>query len=414
MGGTGDRGFPSPAVKDGVVYHVDNSANLHAIDAASGEIKWVHNIGTVGKASPVIADGKLYAPETNGRFHILRLKDDGVDTLDHDELTIASGDYAEFYGSAAITYGRVYFATEGGVYCLGDKSKPIAKTKHKAAKRKTKPGKAVTMQVVPAEVQLEAGQSADFRVRLLDADGNVLDEKPATWSLEGLAGSVKLGKFTSAGEGFQAGKIMAQVGDLRGSARARVYPSLPWTFDFEGFDAGKFPKQWIGANRIYLVGATVTGEKVLVKAPRGRGLNRTFLYMGPSWLDNYTVEADIMGEGTKRRRPDIGLINSGYILDLAGAKNHLEVRSWTAELRMAKQVPFEFEPQTWYRMKMRVENGEQTSRIYGKVWKKSDPEPEAWTIAVEDPHPIRSGTPGLLGYSPVPLYYDNVSVYANN
>ncbi|NIL99554.1 MAG: PQQ-binding-like beta-propeller repeat protein [Acidobacteria bacterium] len=405
-------GFPSPAVKDGVVYHVDNSANLHAIDAASGEIKWVYNIGTVGKASPVIADGKIYVPETNGRFHILKLKEDGVEPLDHDELTIANGDYAEFYGSVATAYGRIYFATEGGVYCLGDKSKPFKVERSEPAKKAGKPGPATTLQVVPWEVQLELGQSADFRVRLLDADGNVLSEKPATWSLDGLAGSVEDGAFKSGGEGFQAGKIVAKVGGLTGYARARVYPPLPWSFDFEEFDTGGFPKQWIGANRIYLAGEK-DGAKVLVKAPRGRGLNRTFLYMGPSWLNNYTIEADIFGEGTKRRRPDIGLINSGYILDLAGAKNHLEVRSWTAELRMAKQVPFEFEPNTWYRMKLKVVSNADKATVYGKVWKKSDPEPEDWTITADDPHPIPGGTPGLLGYSPVNLYYDNVTVYPN-
>jgi hypothetical protein len=135
--------------------------------------------------------------------------------------------------------------------------------------------------------------------------------------------------------------------------------------------------------------------------------------MGPSWLNDYTIEADVFGEGTKRRRPDIGLINSGYILDFVGAKNQLEVRSWTAELRMAQQVPFEFEPNTWYRLKMKVVSNEQKATIYGKVWKKSDPEPEAWTISVDDPHPIHSGTPGLLGYSPVNLFYDNVTVYPN-
>ena len=135
--------------------------------------------------------------------------------------------------------------------------------------------------------------------------------------------------------------------------------------------------------------------------------------MGPSWLSNYTIEADILGEGTKRRRPDIGLINSGYILDLAGAKNHLEIRSWTAELRMAKQVDFEFEPMTWYRMKMKVVSGDNIAKVYGKVWNKGEPEPEAWTIEAEDPHPIPGGTPGLLGYSPVHVFYDNVSVYKN-
>ncbi len=406
-------GFPSPAVKDGVVYHVDNSANLHAIDAATGEIKWVHNIGTVGKASPVIADGKIYVPETNGYLHILELTGDGVKQLDKDRLTIASGDYAEFYGSVATAYGRIYFATEGGVYCLGDKSKPFKVVRDKPENKKAgKPGPATTLQVVPWEVQLETGQSAGFRVRLLDASGNVLEEKPATWSLDGLAGSVEGGKFKSGGDGFQTGKIKAKVGDLSGYARVRVYPPLPWSFDFEEFDEGGFPAQWIGANRIYLAGEK-DGAKVLVKAPRGRGLTRTFLYMGPSWLSDYTIEAEVLGEGTKRRRPDIGLINSGYILDIVGAKNQLEVRSWTAELRMAKQVDFLFEPHTWYRMKMKVVTTDDKATIYGKVWKKSDPEPEAWTITVDDPHPIRSGTPGLLGYSPVHLYYDNVTVYSN-
>ena len=62
---------------------------------------------------------------------------------------------------------------------------------------------------------------------------------------------------------------------------------------------------------------------------------------------------------------------------------------------------------------MKVVSNEQKATIYGKVWKKSDPEPEGWTITADDPHPIRSGTPGLLGYSPVRLFYDNVTVYPN-
>ena len=37
-----------------------------------------------------------------------------------------SGRYAEIYGSPAIAYGRVYFATENGVYCLGDEERGLA------------------------------------------------------------------------------------------------------------------------------------------------------------------------------------------------------------------------------------------------------------------------------------------------
>jgi len=405
-------GFPSPAVHDGMVYHVTNSGNLHGIDAATGEIKWSYGLGTVGKASPVVADGKIYISETNGHFHILKLGKDGPERLDLDDLTIAGGDYAEFYGSPAIAYGRVYFATEGGVYCLGDKKKPFQVQRDKPAPAPRGSGDAVTLQLVPVEVQLQAGESVDFHVRLLDAQGRLLEEQPATWELHGLTGQLEdNGRFTAGLPGFQTGKIVATVGDLTTAARARVYPPLPWTFDFEEFDAGQFPGQWIGANRIYLA-AERDGQKILRKAPRGRGLNRTFLYMGPSWLNNYTIEADILAEAKGRRRADIGLINSGYILDLQGGQT-LQVRSWTAELRMAKEVDFAWEPNVWYRIKMKVVTNEDQATVYGKVWKQSDPEPSSWTITVEDPHPIQQGTPGLLSYSPVNVYYDNVKVTAN-
>jgi outer membrane protein assembly factor BamB len=404
-------GFPSPAVHNGTVYQVDNSGNLHAIDAATGAVRWTHGLGTVGKASPVVADGKIYVSETNGHFHILKPGANGAEQLDLDKLTIAGGDYAEFYGSPAIAYGRVYFATEGGLYCLGDKTRPYQVKREKPAPAPKGSGDAVTLQVVPAEVQLETGQSVDFRLRLLDAKGRVLDEQPAEWKLEGLRGQFRDGRFTPVGSGFQAGKITATVGGLTGSARARIYPPLPWSFDFEEYETGKFPAWWIGANRIYLAGEK-DGRKVLHKAPRGRGLNRTFLYMGPSWLSDYTIEADILGEAKGRRRPDIGLINSGYILDLQGTQA-LQVRSWTAELRMAKEVEFSWEPDVWYRIKMKVVPGKDKATIYGKVWKRSDPEPSDWSITAEDPHPIPRGTPGLLGFSPVNLYYDNVQVTPN-
>ena len=43
----------------------------------------------------------------------------------------------------------------------------------------------------------------------------------------------------------------------------------------------------------------------------------------------------------------------------------------------------------------------------------SENEPADWTLSVEDPHPIDSGCPGLLAFSPVPVYYDNVKIYEN-
>ena len=154
-------GFSSPLLKNGKLYVVDNSANLYALDAASGETKWMHSVGTVGKGSPVLADGKIYIGEVNGRFHILENNADGAKQLDTEELEVEGGRTAEIYGSPAIAYGRVYFATEGGVYCLGDKSKPFEVTDDGvsagpgAGKGE---GPAKWLQIVPAEIRTQPGE----------------------------------------------------------------------------------------------------------------------------------------------------------------------------------------------------------------------------------------------------------------
>ena len=56
------------------------------MEAATGKVQWLHNLGTVGKGSPVWADGKLYATEVNGRFHILKPGKEGATSLDLEEL----------------------------------------------------------------------------------------------------------------------------------------------------------------------------------------------------------------------------------------------------------------------------------------------------------------------------------------
>ncbi len=112
-------GFSSPLLKDGKLLVVDNSANLHCLDASTGSESWDFSIGTVGKGSPVWADGKIFVTEVNGHFHILGLDDTGIRSLDKELLTVESGRYAEIYGSPAIAHGPDFFSTEGGLYSLG-------------------------------------------------------------------------------------------------------------------------------------------------------------------------------------------------------------------------------------------------------------------------------------------------------
>jgi outer membrane protein assembly factor BamB len=413
-------GFPSPLYFKGRLYVVDNSANLFALDAKTGRQVYKHKLGTVGKASPVLADGKLYIGETNGRFHILKPGADGVEPLDSDELSVTDSSgtrYAEIYGSPAVAYGRVYFVTEGGIYALGDKATPFKVTKDKPVVLAEEPAPKGTapavLQVVPAEVLIQPGEAARFTVKAFDAKGRpVAAPAAAEWSLAGLAGKVEGGALTTEAGRAQAGTVVAKAAGLEAAARVRAIPPLPWSEDFSAYEADKNPGWWVGAGRKFVV-RDQNGEKVLVKPPSPAGVHRADAYMGPASLANYTIEADLLGTAQGRKRPDMGLINSGYTMDLMGAHQKIQVRSWSSDLRLEKSVPFAWEPDVWYTMKFRVDQQGAKSLVRGKVWKRGEPEPAEWTVTAEDPHPIRSGSPGLYGYSPVDIHYDNVKVTVN-
>lgn len=409
-------GFPSPAYNDGVVYLIDNSANLHAYDAASGKQHWIHNVGTVGKASPLVADGKLYITEVNGRFYIVKPGEDGCENLDLDELHVEEGRYAEIYGSPAVADGRIYFAAESGIYALGDGNvKPkVAKSK-KAKKRKSKPGKgqAAALLVVPAEVILRPNETARFSVRAIDAAGNPVAVPEGSWSLKGLSGAVTDGIYKPAGDGgSRGGTVTFAAGELSGTARLRVIEDLPWRDGFDSYEADSVPITWIQARGNFKVGE-LEGEPVLVQPAPGRGVQRRNTMFGLSDWNNYSIQIDFYGTPFRRRRPDVGVVAAGYTLDLQGVKQQLEIRSWAAELRMARQVPFAWEMETWYTMKLSVTADEEKAVVRGKVWKRGDAEPEDWTLTVEDPFPVTAGSAGIVGYAPAPVYYDNLMIWKN-
>ena len=386
-------GYTSPALHHQKIYLVDNSANMHCLDAKTGEEQWVQNIGTVGKGSPVWADGKIYVSEVNGHFHILKVGPGGVDVLSTVELSVELEDRAaEIYGSPAISDGRIFFATEEGIYCLG-RAKQIP----------------VTLQLTPAEVVAKPGQKQGFKLFSFVGD-ELVNSNGAVWSVRGLDASVSDGELSINPKAIgQAGMVSAILGDAKASARVRVIPPLPWTEDFELVVENKVPTHWIGA-----IGKFFTRQqgdnKILVKTLAKRGLNRSVVFLGPPKMSNYTVKIDLMGTRNKRRLPDMGLVANRYILDLQGIHQRLQVRSWSSDLRMAKHVDFNWETDAWYVMKMRVDLVDEEAIVLGKVWKKSDPEPNQWTIKAIDPLPNKTGSPGIYGYSAAEIYYDNLKV----
>ena len=406
-------GFSSPAYHDGRLYIIDNSANLSALDAASGEELWTTSVGTVGKASPVWADGKLYVTEVNGNVTILQADAGGATVLDREELEVEDGRYAEIYGSFAPAYGRLYFTAESGIYCIGDPTAPFEARDAPAPGHapETAAGDAASLQVVPAEIILSAGESASFRVLAFDANGVALGERDAQWSVESLPGSsISAGGAlsTPAGAANHGGKVTASAGGLSAVAQVRVFAPLPWS---ESFENGR-PRFWIGGGG-NLRGVDEGGQQMLRKGPSRTGIHRHYLYLGPADMSGYTLQADAMATQRGRRRADLGIINSGYTLDMQGNAQRIQLQSWAAELRVDERVPYEWQPDVWYTLKLRVDIQGDQALVRGKVWPRDDPEPADWTITVEDPVPVRQGSPGLIGYSPVDIFYDNVTVMEN-
>lgn len=415
-------GYASPTLAEGILMVPDNSANLVAHDAKTGEQLWQHNYGTVGKGSPVWADGKLYITEVNGNVVVVEPGREGAQRLDEDHITMPSGRYAEIYGSAAVGYGRIFFTTEEGIYAIGDKNKsfeakadPPAKSDAMAPEGAT----ATLLRVVPGvAVARASGGPLSFRVQPFDAKGRRLSEThTAQWSVAGLPGTIDdqgvLHIDADKVKGTQVGTVTAKIGELEGVAHLRVAGDLPWSEDFEGYEVGGSPAAWLGTGK----GATVQvidGNKVLTQPKAARGAPRATILMGPAFLAGYTVRADIRGGAVGRRKTDLGVVNSGYTFELQGNHQRIQISSWTSERRMAQMLPFEWEMDTWYTLEMRVDyEGEGDAAkaiIRGKAWRTGEPEPADWTMTVEDPHPIRNGAPGLYTYAPTEASFDNVHV----
>ena len=408
---SGTIGKCSPLLIDGRVYAFDDRAKLHVVDAATGKLigrRPARLIGTRMRSSPVYADGKIYACTENA-WHVLQPTKDGVKIINRMRLD------DEIAGSPIVSHGRIYLPTGSAIYCLGrPDTKPAIDprpepTPEDALGENTE---VAHVQLIPAETLMKPGDSKQFKVKLYNDRGQFLKEGSATFSLDGEGEIDDSGKFVApSGPGHTATIVKATVDGIEGRARVRVVPDLPWKFDFE---AGDVPITWVGA-RYRNVIREVDGDKVMVKVttiPKG---TRSQLLMGPDDHHDYTIQADVYGVITDNKMPDIGLIAQRYTMDLMGTHQKIQLRSWTSQLgRFSKDVPFAWDGDTWYTMKLQASNEDGKAVLRGKVWKRGEKEPDEWTIEATDEAPNTVGSPGLFGNAQTTeIFVDNVSVREN-
>jgi outer membrane protein assembly factor BamB len=405
-------GFSSPVLDGTVLYQIDNGSNLHAFDALTGKQLWKQNLGTIQKASPVLADGKIYVGNENGRFFILRPGKDGAEILSQVQLGDASHT-EEITASAAVSDGRIFIVSQQAIYAIGKKTVSRATP---AKPVKPVPGAPALVLVTPTELALKPGESVQLSARVYDNKGTFIKvDKTAQWSLQGLNATITPdGKLTiPASSAPQAGLLIAQVGNLKGQGRARVLPALPITENFDAHPPGPPPAFWINATGKYQL-RDMEGNKVLAKLADNPFTKRARSFFGHFAEHDYTVQADVMAVERRRQMGDAGVVAQRYQLVLYGNHQRLELQPWQPETTRTVAVPFPWKKDTWYRVKLRVENmPDGKVKALGKAWPATDPEPDKWTIERIDPIGNHEGAPGIYADAPFEVYFDNIKVTAN-
>ena len=165
------------------------------------------------------------------------------------------------------------------------------------------------------------------------------------------------------------------------------------------------PLTWLGG-RVRWEVREKDGEKFIAKKtvlptpkdPKNKLGTRSFVWMGPTDLSNYTIQADVLLKEDGGKMPDVGLIASGYQLTIrsrepASCGSIAGRRTTTAR---SPTSPFEPKPDTWYTLKLSVVPGKGQATVRGKIWPRGETEPEKWTVEMVDQSPNLHGTPGHL------------------
>lgn len=425
----------SPVLVGDRVYQVTHTGDLKCVDANTGKILWHEKLAS-GQlhASPLYADGKLYVPMGTGDFYILKLKDDGVEVLDKENVG------ATLLGAPTVWNGRMYLHSKKTLYCFAKPgagaATPAVADLERDPRRQAK-GKPASLQIVPNDVVLNPGQSVKVNVAALDSRGFVLEENTKAMIDNFVPPTAKVkaemdAKFNDRNElvagkdaKVSAGAFKAVGAGVSGVMRGRVLPGFPFKEDFEDAklvvdhptDGVKFafpPLAWIGARFKWEI-RDVGGTKALAKTLDNVLFQRAITFFGDSTSSGYTMQADIMTDGNRRTKSNGGIINQRYFAILDGNWQRLEIVSNQDRIKVG--VPFKWSASKWYTLKSRVDVAADGSGVIrAKAWPRDEAEPEAWTIEVPHKNAHKSGSPGIIGFSPQSqfhVYVDNIKMEKN-
>lgn len=412
------------------VFQITDGGALVALNANTGAVEWTTKLSNGNThSSPVYANGFIYAPLMEGKLFVVNAQDGAIaQTLQLKGNCI---------GAAMVVNGHVFVHTTDQLYRFKIEHSTMSVDPAPVADIPA-PGPPTALQVIPSEFVMTPNEQRQFRVRKVDAVGIPVGpvEKASFATFIPPTARVKstmdatfndAGVLTTTGTAkVSAGAFKAEADGLSGVFRGRLLHRPPFTEDFEGYELGETqpdegvsfaypPLAWIGARFKFDV-RELDGQKVFAKTFDRLIFQRATVFLGTEDMSNYSLQADIMTDGSRRVKSDIGLINQRYAIVLKGNANQLEISSNFE--RFVHFVPFKVDAKKWYTLKTQVKvNDDGSGVVQAKVWDRGQPEPDAWTLEAPTDMVHRSGSPGIFGFTPQNqqrVYLDNLSVTPNN
>jgi outer membrane protein assembly factor BamB len=105
------RSVSTVALGEGLLFVSDTDGKLHCLDARSGAVHWVYEAGQPFWASPLLADGKVYAGTSGGKFLVFQAGKER-------KLLHQASAGSSFCGAPVTAPGMIFLATYKYLFAL--------------------------------------------------------------------------------------------------------------------------------------------------------------------------------------------------------------------------------------------------------------------------------------------------------
>ena len=108
------RTMSTVATADGLMFAADLTGYVHCIDFATGERKWKHDLFSGVWGSPMIADGKVFIGNEDGKLTVFDANPGGAEVLkEYDTVN-----YSSIYSTPTIANGRMFITDRTRLYAI--------------------------------------------------------------------------------------------------------------------------------------------------------------------------------------------------------------------------------------------------------------------------------------------------------